>query len=130
MGRNVVEGNDISDEKSDDDEKEEEDSIPLIEDDVDLLVAHTAAGQSDLKTLMEVLKTRKHLINHVDQNGWTPLHESIRGGNIEIVKFLLENGADINMRPHPDYSVLDLAKGFLDDGHEVITFLERYLDIS
>jgi ankyrin repeat protein len=27
-------------------------------------------------------------------HSWTPLHEAVRGGHIEVVKYLLEQGAD------------------------------------
>ena len=32
----------------------------------------------------------------LDDNGWTPLHEAVRAGHVEVVGFLLEMGAPIN----------------------------------
>jgi len=32
----------------------------------------------------------------VDQNGQTPLYYAVRGGKIEAVEFLIQNGADVN----------------------------------
>lgn len=33
-----------------------------------------------------------------DLNGWTPLHEGARSGHVNVVKFLVEQGADIHER--------------------------------
>jgi len=32
----------------------------------------------------------------LDYAGWTPLHEACNHGHLEIVRFLLERGADVN----------------------------------
>lgn len=38
---------------------------------------------------------RKHDINTIDHRGRTPLHWAVEGNQLDMVKFLVENGADI-----------------------------------
>jgi prolyl 4-hydroxylase len=40
------------------------------------------------------------LLYATDKNGWTPLHEGARGGHIDVVKSLVEKGADLNALTH------------------------------
>ncbi|MES0489282.1 MAG: ankyrin repeat domain-containing protein [Leptospirales bacterium] len=46
---------------------------------------------------VKILISRGADINIPNDRGWTPLYISIMGGNIEIVKLLLENGANIHV---------------------------------
>jgi ankyrin repeat protein len=41
-------------------------------------------------------------INHTDMNGFTPLHYSISTENRPMTRFLLEAGAELNVRPKSD----------------------------
>ncbi|KAL9182371.1 hypothetical protein ACHAXT_013023 [Thalassiosira profunda] len=60
--------------------------------------AHHAAQEGDAETLGNVIEKMGHLLNAKDANGWTPLHEGARGGHHEVVKILVERGANINER--------------------------------
>lgn len=57
---------------------------------------HTAAARGDIDSLKEIAVTDKRALHAKDGNGWQPLHEAARGGHIEAVKLLVNNGADIN----------------------------------
>lgn len=37
-------------------------------------------------------------INAIDEYGYTPLHSAAKNGYLEIVKVLVEQGADVNIR--------------------------------
>jgi prolyl 4-hydroxylase len=88
-------------------------------------VAHLAAQSGDLETLTAELSKKKELITAKDNNGWQPLHEGARGGHLDVVKYLVENGADINAKTHGSGgTALFYAKQQLDDEHPVVTFLE------
>jgi ankyrin repeat protein len=54
------------------------------------------------------------------------LHEGARAGHIEVVKYLVENGADMNHRTQNGSggTVLWWAKKELDQDHPVIDLLE------
>ena len=60
--------------------------------------AHVAAQEGDADTLGKVIGKLEHLLNSKDANGWTPLHEGARGGHVDVVKLLIEKGANINER--------------------------------
>ena len=51
--------------------------------------AHTAASNGDFASLITLAATNPKLIQIHDKNGWTALHEAVRGGHIDIVKYLI-----------------------------------------
>lgn len=87
---------------------------------------HKAALQSDVEEVRRLLKTKGHMVNVRDINGWMPLHvscemlsparwindhhlpttvffkyikqESVRQGDVESVELMLDFGADVNAR--------------------------------
>lgn len=63
--------------------------------------AHKYANMGDIERLKEILDQNERLVNKRDVNGWTPLHEAVREGNLDAITFLLERGADINARIGP-----------------------------
>lgn len=56
------------------------------------------------------------LVNEMDSQGWTPLVRAIEIGNDEIVKLLLENGADVNVILYNKNTSLHLAVDSAIDG--------------
>jgi ankyrin repeat protein len=48
------------------------------------------------KELVELLIANRADVNVVDENGETPLHQAVDSGQIEFVKLLIANGANIN----------------------------------
>jgi len=61
-------------------------------------LAHLLASEGRTNELIELIEEQKHLIHATDSNGWTPLHEGARWGHVDVVKFLVEQGADIRLR--------------------------------
>jgi len=57
---------------------------------------HMAAQEGDLVKVKMILAKNPESIHIKDQNGWTPLHAACFGGHLDIVKFLISEGADIN----------------------------------
>lgn len=60
--------------------------------------AHAFAAAGKTQELMQLLDSQDHLLDAIDKNGWTPLHEGSRGGHIDVVKALVEKGANLNVR--------------------------------
>eukprot|EP00571_Detonula_confervacea_P012213 CAMPEP_0172297392 /NCGR_PEP_ID=MMETSP1058-20130122/432_1 /TAXON_ID=83371 /ORGANISM="Detonula confervacea, Strain CCMP 353" /LENGTH=525 /DNA_ID=CAMNT_0013006541 /DNA_START=229 /DNA_END=1809 /DNA_ORIENTATION=+ len=60
--------------------------------------AHKAAQDGDAKQLAEVIDSLGHLLDAKDANGWTPLHEGARAGHEDVVKLLVDRGANLNQR--------------------------------
>jgi len=59
-----------------------------------------AAATGDVDTIAQFASTEEHLLHQTDKNGWMPIHEAARGGHLNVVKLLVEHGADINSRTH------------------------------
>ena len=85
------------------------------------------AQRGDVSGVAKVLNKDKSQINMKDANGWTALHEAGRAGHHEVVKYLHQNGADINARTGfgSGGSVMWWAKRSLDADHPVIKYLEE-----
>ena len=60
--------------------------------------AHRYANHGDYEKLKQVLDKNAALVNKRDRNGWTPLHEAVREGDLDVIALLLERGADVNAR--------------------------------
>ena len=65
-----------------------------------------------------------------DTNGWTPLHEAVRCGNLPIVKYLVEeHKVNITTLTNTGYSPLQLAQHY--HPHPVTVYLQEQLrDLS
>lgn len=60
--------------------------------------AHRYAQEGNAKHLGDVIDKMGHLLEAKDANGWTPLHEGARAGHEDVVKLLVDRGANINER--------------------------------
>jgi ankyrin repeat protein len=96
--------------------------------------AHIAAREGYLDGLRQLVEVNEEIVNAQDQNGWTPLHEAVRSKNIEVVRFLLQNGADVNLRTiqkdggkqHPGGAALYWALKFNDEDDPLLALLLSY----
>lgn len=88
--------------------------------------AHTAARKGMLEDVEAEIKKQKDIVNAKDANGWTPLHEGVRGGHLEVVKLLVQNGADVNAKTSNGGggTALWWAKREHEEDHPVVQFLE------
>ncbi len=90
--------------------------------------AHRAALERSLPELMEAVDAHEEYVNARDANGWTPLHEAVRSGDLACVKFLLDRGSNINARTGTsanEGSVLFWAKRSLGSA-ELIELLKEH----
>jgi len=87
--------------------------------------AAVAAQDGDLKTLNEIASLDQIQLIQKDKNGWEPIHEAARFGNFEIVKFLVDNGVDVNERTEYGYGVTPLAIALEthDETHDIVRLL-------
>ncbi|XWS26944.1 hypothetical protein CRYUN_Cryun26dG0073700 [Craigia yunnanensis] len=81
--------------------------------------ACTAAEQNNLNLLKEIIRYGGD-VTSARHNGYTALHVAVCEGNIEIVKFLLEQGADIDKPDVHRWTPRDLAE---QQGHEEINMI-------
>lgn len=58
----------------------------------------SACQTSDYDEIERILSTdNKKIINYANSDGLTALHQASIDGNIKMIKYLLEKGADINV---------------------------------
>jgi ankyrin repeat protein len=76
---------------------------PLIND------LQSAVGSGDVALARQVLDRQPDLVDCTDFDGWTPLHEAARDGQIPVAKLLLSRGADINATNDDGDSPADCA---------------------
>lgn len=94
-------------------------------------VFYWAAANQDTEILNNLLEKNKssNLINKVDKLGRTPLHVASAKNNIEAVKLLLKNNADMNIKDKDGRTPLFYA--LTSKSYQVASFLlEKNRDIS
>ena len=57
----------------------------------------------------------------------TPFHESARAGNVDIIKFLIEAGSDLQQVTKNGETALDIALGQLSDDHDAVQYLKTVM---
>ncbi|ARC83439.1 ankyrin repeat family protein [Clostridium argentinense CDC 2741] len=92
---------------------------------------YVAIMKHDLDSLKKLLEEHPEYINYVDSSDGTLLHRAAMDGNVEIVKYLLSLGLDINKRSGEfdcsalknavSYENIDVVKYLLDAGAEIDT---------
>jgi prolyl 4-hydroxylase len=87
--------------------------------------AHEAAKHGKVDELHEHIKKSKEVVHAKDENGWTPLHEGVRGGHADVVKLLIQNGANVNETTANGESALWWAKQMHGEDHPVVQLLEE-----
>ena len=70
---------------------------------------HDAARHGDLAGVAALLASNPRLASSVAGGGETPLHEAVRYGHLEVVRQLLEKGANPNARGTNEFSPLHLV---------------------
>ena len=82
-----------------------------------------AAGTGDVKTLIRIARADSTALHHPDANGWKPLHEAARSGQVEALQIILLNGGDINHVTNTNLSPLDISHQYLGKQHKMTKFL-------
>jgi len=84
-------------------------------------LAVSAIRKSYLPTIIDLLKTFPAAVTVNDQNGRTPLHLVAENGYIELVQYLIDNGAEKNARDNDGSTPLHIAT---EKGHiELVKYL-------
>ncbi|XP_072924170.1 DNA-binding protein RFXANK isoform X1 [Hemitrygon akajei] len=96
---------------------------------LDTLSIHQLAAQGDLSQLSSCLQQGSSLLNAPDERGFTPLMWAAAFGEIAVVRFLLEMGADPSILAKERESTLSLAsiQGYTDI---VLLLLEHGVDVN
>ncbi|GIO41565.1 ankyrin repeat domain-containing protein [Paenibacillus apis] len=98
----------------------------------------TCAIENERIEIVEILLNNGTDVNYRSSNGWTALHQAVdisidgtiqTGGKpgeepIDIIKFLLDKGANINIEDIQGNSSLDIAMRY--NSKKIINFLKEY----
>lgn len=92
--------------------------------------AHKAAMSNDMESLIEISKCKDKSMVLLEENkdGWSPLHIAAKEGHIDVIKLLVDNGADIRLAIYNHDGIitaLDIAMNNLAADHEVIDYLRN-----
>ncbi|XP_047144666.1 protein phosphatase 1 regulatory subunit 27 [Hydra vulgaris] len=68
-----------------------------------------AVARGDLEDVKNILAIPNLSVNAIRKPGWSALHHACKNGNKEIVKLLLKNGADINLRSEDNLYPLEIS---------------------
>ena len=80
---------------------------------------HDAARKNSVKKIKELLQQDPKLVNSVDSNGNTPLHEAALHGNVEAAEALIAAGANVNVKDsYGPFTPGDLWKVFSSSNHQ------------
>ena len=85
---------------------------------------HRAAGQGQLEVVEQLLQQSQDLLHARDANDWQPIHEAARGGHVDVLKYLVELGADFSARTSNGGTPLFWARARLPSDHPCIQYLE------
>uniref|UniRef100_A0A6U5I3U4 Uncharacterized protein n=1 Tax=Corethron hystrix TaxID=216773 RepID=A0A6U5I3U4_9STRA len=68
-----------------------------------------AAANGDLNAVRNLVESNKAMLDELDEHNWTALHEAAHNGHEDIVKYLVNAGADVNIHTHGGWSAILLA---------------------
>ena len=95
---------------------------PIPEDDEELHLPELVYWAS----LGELIEVKKSLaqgtdVNSVDDEGYSALHAAAENGYLEVVKYLVEKGADVQYKAQ--YTALELAE--MAGNNDVVVYLKN-----
>ena len=85
----------------------------------EMLFAASRAGRLD--EVKEILESKPLLVSSRDEKSKTALHHAASAGHVEVVKLLLENGADPSARD--SFNITPLEKAVLKHHEDVVALL-------
>ncbi|KAL3935498.1 MAG: hypothetical protein SGBAC_008998 [Bacillariaceae sp.] len=93
---------------------------------------HNAAASGNLEALKTLADVSRANLFKRDQNGWRPLHEAARSGHVDVLEYLLKEGAKVNERTNNGDGGTPLwwAEKKPEKNKEAIELLKKYGGLS
>jgi len=82
---------------------------------------HKAVENGDLNQVVDMARKIPKSLHMKDEKGWYPLHLAVQAGHLEIVKFLIARGANINARG--PFGTTPLRWALKSDQHIIANYL-------
>lgn len=107
------------------------DAIQLIREKRNKLDLYEAASIGDLNALMQHLTNQPPSIHSYSNDGFTPLGLACYFGHLEIVKYLVNHGADVNRASSNSFHVAPIHSATAISDYEITAFLlEHGADVN
>ena len=91
---------------------------------VNAAAARTHAQRGDVAELHALLdRVSTDFLDDGDENGWTALHEAARSGHADVLRLLVNKGADASKRTKYGQSAHDIARDVHHEDHPAMRFL-------
>ena len=87
----------------------------------------TAAHDGNFEALKQCVSSGVHVDSKCPTGGYTPLICASVTGHAEIVQFLLQHGADINIADNLGFTPLSAA--ISEDKPEIVTILKAFINL-
>lgn len=84
-----------------------------------------SANAGNVKELQVLSVMDKAKLFEPDENGWQTLHLVARGGHVKAIRFLLDQGADVNALTIAGWSPLRIAVDRHGKDHEAVFLLQE-----
>ncbi|KAI7876025.1 ankyrin [Lichtheimia hyalospora FSU 10163] len=81
----------------------------------------------NIKAAQHFANSGVNLNSQNQMNGWCALHWASHRGHVNVVRLLLSNGANPNVKTHKDQTALDLAR---DKHPEIVSLLEPVTTVN
>jgi ankyrin repeat protein len=92
---------------------------------------HRLAGQGRMDELNQLLDLEgPKILSAKDSNGWTPLHEAARHGQVHVARFLIDHGAEVDSASVEGATPLYYAGIFRGQDSPIYQFLQAYGALS
>ena len=83
---------------------------------------HDAAGSGDLDAVKEIIDEHPEAVDQDDRHGWRPIFHAGLRRRLEIVRYLIDNGADL--AAHDGYAMHYAAE--VPDNKDIVSILVAY----
>jgi ankyrin repeat protein len=84
---------------------------------------------NDLDGLKKIISENPDRINQIDKDGNSFLHRAVHTGNVDMVKFLVSRGADVNVKDNYGQTPVQIAAQ-LDDAEIIIHLVSNGAEIN
>lgn len=89
---------------------------------------HEAAAQGDFAWAEEILapgREGERYLFEVDENGWLPIHEAVKTGDVDIARLLIHRGSQLDGRTSNGGTPLWWSRYLHGEDHEMTHFLRN-----
>lgn len=89
-----------------------------------------AAANGDYDSVLEYIEMKPEYIDRVDKNGWGPIHNAVRSGDMSMIKLLVDNGCNVGIATNEGSSALAMAIERFGEEHAISRLLKEASNVQ